>query len=99
MHVSAAAPSPGAIAEIEQKARAGAIAASPWIEGLGRFGYVAKGVVYLIVGLLAVQTALGRGGEPTDQRGALAHIAQAPFGQVLLVVMTVGLIGYAIWKV
>jgi uncharacterized protein DUF1206 len=98
MHVSATAPPSDAIAEIEQHARAGAVAASPWIEGLGRFGYVAKGVVYLTVGVLAVQAALGRGGETTDQPGALAHIAEVPYGRVLLVVMTVGLVGYAIWK-
>jgi hypothetical protein len=85
--------------EIERVAREGAVAASPWIEGLGRFGYAAKGMVYLIVGTLAVQAALGRGGTTTDQRGALAHIASAPFGRSLLVVMAVGLVGYALWKV
>ena len=40
--------------------------ASPWIERLGRFGYAAKGVVYLVIGVLAVQAALGRGGGTTD---------------------------------
>jgi hypothetical protein len=72
--------------------------ASPWIEGLGRFGYAAKGVVYLVIGVLAVQAALGKGGGTTDQRGALAQIAAAPFGQILLVLLTVGLIGYAVWR-
>jgi hypothetical protein len=98
MHAPAAAPSAGTVDEIEQRAREGAVAASPWIEGLGRFGYAAKGVVYLIVGSLAVQAALGQGGTTTDQRGALAHIASAPFGRSLLVIMAVGLVGYAIWK-
>jgi hypothetical protein len=72
--------------------------ASPWIEGLGRFGYAAKGVVYLVIGVLAVQAALGKGGGTTDQRGALAQIAAAPFGQILLVLLTVGLLGYAVWR-
>ena len=98
MQAPAAAPGHGAIDEIEQRAREGAAAASPWIEGLGRFGYAAKGVVYLIVGGLAVEAALGRGGTTTDQRGALAHIAAAPFGRSLLVVLAVGLVGYALWK-
>src|SRR4051795_2140533 len=99
MHAQATTPSSGTVAEIEQQARAGAAAASPWIEGLGRFGYAAKGTVYLIVGGLALQAALGDGGTTTDQPGALAHIASAPFGRALLVVMVVGLVGYAIWKV
>ena len=72
--------------------------ATPWIEGLGRFGYVAKGVVYLVIGVLAVQAALGQGGGTTDQRGALAQVAAAPFGQVLLFLLTIGLLGYAVWR-
>jgi Na+/proline symporter len=72
--------------------------ASPWIERLGRFGYAAKGVVYLVIGVLAVQAALGKGGGTTDQRGALAQIAAAPFGRILLVLLTIGLLGYAVWR-
>ena len=98
MHAPATAQPSRAVAEIEQQARAGAVAASPWIEGLGRFGYAAQGVVYLIVGGLAVQSALGQGGDTTDQPGALAHIAAAPFGRALVVVLVVGLVGYALWK-
>jgi hypothetical protein len=98
MHAPAATRPDGTVDEIGQAAREGAIAASPWIEGLGRFGYAAKGLVYLIVGTLAVQAALGQGGGTTDQRGALAHIASAPFGKSLLVVVAVGLVGYALWK-
>ena len=79
--------------------REGATEASPWIEGLGRFGYAAKGTVYLIVGWLAVQAALGQGGQMTDQQGALSHIAEAPFGRSLLVVLAVGLVGYAVWQI
>ena len=85
--------------DVGAKVREGATEASPWIEGLGRFGYAAKGVVYLIVGGLAVQAALGQGGQTTDQRGALSHIAEAPFGRSLLVVVAVGLLGYALWQI
>ncbi len=56
--------------------------------------------MYLIVGGLAVQAALGQGGATTDQKGALAQIAAAPFGRsLILVVMAVGLVGYALWRV
>jgi len=99
MHAPVATPDHQFGGEIERQARGGAVAASPWIEGLGRFGYAAKGLVYLIVGGLAVQAALGEeGGATTDQSGALSHIASAPFGRSLLVVMAVGLVGYALWK-
>ena len=70
----------------------------PWIERLGRFGYAAKGTVYLVIGILAVQAALGRGGGTIDQRGALARVAEAPFGQMLLAVLAVGLLGDAVWR-
>jgi hypothetical protein len=99
MHASASAPSTGTVADVEREARETVRSASPWIEGLGRFGFAAKGVVYLVVGTLAVDTALGRGGATTDQQGALARIAEAPFGRALLVVVAVGLVGYALWRI
>jgi hypothetical protein len=91
-------PTPDAQGDVGARVREGVAEASPWIEGLGRFGYAAKGLVYLIIGGLAVQAALGLGGQTTDQRGALAHISGAPFGRVVLVVLTVGLLGYALWQ-
>jgi Domain of Unknown Function (DUF1206) len=71
---------------------------SPWIEGLGRFGHVAIGLVYATIGLLAAQTALSRGGGTTDSHGALAWIVQAPFGRVLLAALALGFAGYAAWR-
>lgn len=99
MQATAPRPTRDAIEDIGAQIREGATEASPWIEGLGRFGYAAKGVVYLVVGVLAVQAALGHGGQTTDQQGALAHIADAPFGRSLLVIVAVGLLGYALWQV
>jgi hypothetical protein len=72
--------------------------ARPWLERFGRFGYAAKGVVYALVGVLAVQEAFGRGGKTTGTEGALQAIARPPFGQFLLGVVAVGLVGYALWR-
>jgi len=72
-------------------------ASSRWMTILARFGYAAKGVVYLIIGWLAVQLAIGTGGKTTDQRGALQTIYEQPFGKYLLAIVTIGLIGFAIW--
>lgn len=68
------------------------------IETLARLGYAAKGIVYATVGLLAIQTAVGSGGKTTGSQGALQSIANQPFGQILLVIVGVGLFGYAIWR-
>ncbi|MBD2103356.1 DUF1206 domain-containing protein [Leptolyngbya sp. FACHB-261] len=73
-------------------------ASNPWVERLARSGYAAKGVVYVIVGLLAAQAALGTGGKTTDTSGALQTIVTQPFGKFLLSLVTVGLLGYALWR-
>ena len=85
--------------EVEDKAREAVHKASPWIVRLGRFGLVAKGVVYLIVGALAIQAALGTGGEVTDQDGAFRAVLRQPFGAVLLAVMAAGLFAYMVWRI
>ena len=64
---------------------------------LARSGYAARGVVYLVVGGLAVLAALG-GGQTTDSKGALRTILQQPFGEALLALVALGLVGYAIWR-
>jgi len=49
-------------------------ASSRWMTVLARLGYAAKGIVYLIIGWLAVQLVIGAGGKTTDQRGAFQTI-------------------------
>lgn len=72
---------------------------TPVVEGLARFGYIARGVVYAIIGLLAVQLAFSTGGQATNQTGAIQMIAAQPFGDILLILVTIGLFGYALWGV
>jgi len=69
-----------------------------WLIPLGRAGFAANGVVYVIVGALAVQASTGTGGETTDPGGALGHVLGAPFGAVLLGLIGIGLAGYATWR-
>ena len=68
------------------------------METLARFGYVAKGFVYAAIGVLALLAAFSAGGKTTDTSGALQTIANQPFGQILLALIAVGLVGYAIWR-
>jgi Domain of Unknown Function (DUF1206) len=65
---------------------------------LARAGLVARGVVYLIIGVLALKLALGDGGKATNQTGALKTIAGQSFGELLLILMAVGLAGYSLWR-
>jgi hypothetical protein len=78
--------------------RDGPTRAAPWVERLGRLGYATKGVVYLLVGVLAAEAAMGAGGGATGSRGALRQARRLPFGDVLLIAVTVGLTGYAVWR-
>lgn len=71
---------------------------SPWVERLGRLGLVAKGALYAVVGILAIKVALGGREESPDREGALQTIAKQPFGKGLLVLLAVGLAGYALWQ-
>lgn len=59
---------------------------------------MAKGVVYFIIGLLAMQVAFGVGSKTTDAGDPLQTIVAQPFGKFLLSLLTIGLIGYVIWR-
>ena len=71
---------------------------SPWVERLGRAGLVAKGLLYAVIGILAVQVALGGREESPDKDGALNAIAQQPFGRGLLILLALGLVAYGLWR-
>ena len=70
---------------------------SPWLERLARLGYIAKGTVYLVIGVLAIRVAINGYGQTEDTQGALYTIEQQPFGQILLAIAALGFLGYAVW--
>jgi hypothetical protein len=69
-----------------------------WLVQLGRAGWVAKGAVYVLIGLLAVPIAFGGNEGSANREGALAQVAQNSWGTVVLWVMAIGLAGYAVWR-
>ena len=73
-------------------------ATSPGMKALARFGYAAKGIVYLIIGALAAKLAAGAPNQTPDRNGAIHLIADQPFGKVLLGIVTVGFFSYALWS-
>jgi Domain of Unknown Function (DUF1206) len=88
----------GAAAHPVREAREEAQSGSGWYAFLARAGLVAKGISFGIVGVLAIQVAVGGGGKTTSRQGALQTLAQNTFGKVLLVLLAVGFAGYALWR-
>lgn len=77
---------------------------APWIEKLARLGFIAKALLYITIGGLAAAAALdlghyvgGKQGAQ-GQRGAMGALLYAPFGRALLVIIAIGLFGYAAWR-
>jgi Domain of Unknown Function (DUF1206) len=83
-----------------QAARRGGedVAHSRAFEWLARAGFISRGLIYGIIGILAIKLAVGSGGTTTNQQGALKTIAHQPFGKVLLTLVAIGLGGYALWR-
>jgi hypothetical protein len=68
----------------------------PWVARLVRLGYLAKGVIYSLIGILAMGVAFGsRDGRLTDPSGILVALLRQPFGKVMLTVIGIGILGYA----
>jgi hypothetical protein len=71
---------------------------APWVEKLARVGYAAKALLYITVGLLAAQAGTGQGGRTADTQDALRVVHDVTFGRVALLIIAVGLLGYAVWR-
>jgi len=71
---------------------------SDLVEGVGRAGLVAQGVLYGVVAILAAHVATGSRSESPDRGGALQAIADQPLGKLLLAALALGLAGYALWR-
>jgi len=67
-------------------------------EKLARFGIGTKGFVYCLIGGLTVATAIGAGGKKTGSSGALDTLGSQPFGQILLGLTALGLMGFVFWR-
>lgn len=63
-----------------------------------RAGFAARGVIYALIGVLSLRIAFSGGGEQADRGGAIAEIAQKPFGTVLLWLLGIALAGMALWR-
>jgi hypothetical protein len=69
----------------------------PWVGAVMRLGFAVRGLVYGLIGILAIQLATQGRGQITDQQGAIALVGRQPFGKFLLILIAIGLAGYALW--
>ena len=83
----------------EAKSAGKKAAFSPVMESLARFGYGVRGVIYITMGLLALNVALGKGGALASPQGAIASIGKQPAGMAFLWLILIGLIAYTLWGV
>lgn len=83
---------------IEEESRRISNAARSWIIPLARFGYAAKGTVYIVIGIVAAMGVFQTRNQATGSRGALETILHQPYGQILLGIVALGLVGHAVWR-
>ncbi|MEC3885583.1 DUF1206 domain-containing protein [Halobacillus litoralis] len=69
----------------------------PWVRRFGRIGYMAKGIVYALIGILTLMAAIGVGGKTTGTNGLFRSLAGVAFGEILLWIIGIGLVGYISW--
>ena len=65
---------------------------------LARVGLVARGVMYVVIGWIAVQIAFFHSSQQADRTGALHAISATPVGGVLLWLLVIGFIGMTLWR-
>ncbi|MEV6151707.1 DUF1206 domain-containing protein [Nonomuraea sp. NPDC052129] len=81
------------------RAAARKAAAHPALNRLARVGLACRGVLYALIGVVAVRIALGEGGgREADKAGAISTVARLPFGEVVLWVMVAGFVALTLWQ-
>ena len=89
----------GNLSSARSARRAGRQAAnSPAMKWLARAGFVARGIMYAVIGWIALQIAFHHSGQQADKNGALHTISSTPVGAFALWVLVVGFFGMALWR-
>ncbi len=71
---------------------------TPTAHVVARAGLTARGIIYVLIGWVAILVALGHGSHEADQQGALQWLAGQPYGKVSLWVLGIGFAAYALWR-
>jgi hypothetical protein len=65
---------------------------------LARAGLAARGVLYVLIGVIAVQIAVEGSRQQADRTGAIRLVAKSPFGTLALWLLVIGFAGMALWR-
>lgn len=68
------------------------------IKYVAKTGYLSKGIVYVVTGILAFSAAIGLSASAEGKLGVLEFLQKQPFGNVLIILLGVGLLCYALWR-
>jgi Domain of Unknown Function (DUF1206) len=71
---------------------------SSFMSGLARAGFVARGVMYGLIGIIAVEIAVGHSHQQADRSGAVRLVAATPVGSVILWLLVLGFAGMTLWR-
>ncbi len=66
------------------------------MDAAARWGLATRGVLYVLVGQLALRLAFGD--EQADNGGALRELGRQPFGAFLIWAVGIGIAGLALWR-
>jgi hypothetical protein len=65
---------------------------------LARAGFLARGLMYIVIGWIALLVAFGKTSQQADRTGALHELSTKPFGAAALWLLVVGFFGMALWR-
>ena len=71
---------------------------TPAARALARIGLAARGAIYILIGWLAIEVALGHSAQQPNQQGALQLLAGKSYGMVTLWLLSIGFAGYSLWR-
>lgn len=83
---------------LRSRSRARQAANSPYLGWLARAGLAARGAMYVLIGIIAVQIATGHSRQQADRSGAVRLVAKTPFGSVVLWLLVIGFAGMTLWR-
>jgi hypothetical protein len=65
---------------------------------LARAGFAARGVLYALIGIIAIEIAFGHSHQQADRSGAVRLVAATPFGAAILWLLVIGFAGMTLWR-
>ncbi|SRR5712691_2110624 len=80
------------------KARGRQAARSKTLKGLAKAGFTARGVMYILIGWIALLVAFGHAPASADNRGALEIVDSTAIGMFVLWLLAIGFAGLALWR-